>query len=51
LSITQEEDRQGRSKAVKKIERLIPYYKSWLILQDPYKAAQSYQYGRTMYVK
>ena len=51
LSITQEEDSQGRSKAAKKIERLIPYYKSWLILQDPYKAAQSYQYGRTMYVK
>ena len=48
LAITGEEYvSTGEKKWVNKAERLIPYYRSWLLMQDPYKAAKSYQYGRT----
>lgn len=48
--ITQEEYQGGPNDEKKKWKvkssKLIPYYKSWLLMQYPYKAAESYQYGR-----
>lgn len=38
--------KEGESKAEHKIERLIPFWRSYLLLQNPYKAAESYEFGR-----
>ena len=38
---------KGDSKAWYKAKRKIPYLKSALLMQNPYKAASSYQYGRS----
>lgn len=58
LFVTQEEYKsngdtydKGDLKWVHKVERLIPYYRSYLMMQSPYKAAESYQYGRANIVK
>ena len=37
---------EGESKAGHKIQRMLPFYRSWLLLQNPYKAAESYEFGR-----
>lgn len=37
---------KGETKWKHKVERLLPFYRSYLLLQTPYQAAQSYQYGR-----
>ena len=42
---------KGDMKWQHKVERLIPYYRSWLMMQNPYQAAQSYQYGRANTVR
>lgn len=53
LFITQEEYKssgatydKGDLKWEHKVERLLPFYRSYLTMQNPYQAAQSYQYGR-----
>lgn len=58
LFITQEEYKsngatydKGDLKWMHKVERLIPYYRSYLMMQSPYKAAESYQYGRASTVR
>lgn len=58
LFITQEEYKstgstyeKGDLKWVHKVERLLPYYRSYLMMQNPYQAAQSYQYGRANMVR
>lgn len=38
---------KGDLKWEHKVERLLPFYRSYLLMQNPYQAAQSYQYGRT----
>lgn len=58
LFITQEEYKSSGSTYEKgdlkwqhKVERLLPYYRSYLMMQNPYQAAQSYQYGRANLTK
>ena len=52
LYITQEEYvSTGNKKYIKKGTRFIPYYKSLYPLQHGYKAASSYDYGRTTLTK
>ena len=52
LYITQEEYvSTGNKKYIKKGTRFIPYYKSVYPLQHGYKAASSYDYGRTTLTK
>lgn len=42
---------KGDLKWQHKVERLLPYYRSFLLLQNPYQASQSYQYGRANIVR
>lgn len=37
---------KGDLKWQHKVERLLPFYRSYLTMQNPYQASQSYQYGR-----
>lgn len=38
---------KGDLKWQHKVERMLPFYRSYLLMQNPYQAAQSYTYGRT----
>lgn len=42
---------KGDLKWQHKVERMLPYYRSYLMMQNPYQAAQSYQYGRANLTK
>ena len=42
---------EGDPKFLNKLERKIPYWKSWLILADPYSASKNYEYGRYSYTR
>lgn len=42
---------KGDLKWIHKVERLLPYWRSYLMMQNPYQAAQSYQYGRANLTK
>lgn len=37
---------KGELKWQHKAERMLPFYRSWLLMQSPYQAAQSYTFGR-----
>ena len=58
MFVTQEEYKargdtyeKGDLKWVHKVERLLPWYRSYLSMQNPYKAAEGYQYGRATTVR
>ena len=42
---------KGDLKWAHKVERMLPYWRSYLMMQNPYQAAQSYQYGRANLTK
>jgi hypothetical protein len=58
MFVTQEEYKssgatyeKGDLKWQHKVERLLPYWRSYLMMQNPYQAAQGYQYGRANLVR